>query len=64
MQAVREVSGARTLPIPEPLAVGADYSLTRQDAPDAALRFGTFIMSAEGQKVSSGTGSRRSGHAR
>ena len=48
MQAVREVTGARMVAIPEALAVGADYgSTTLNNAPPAAVRFSTFVMSSE-----------------
>jgi molybdenum ABC transporter molybdate-binding protein len=52
IEAVREVSGARMVAIPETLAVGADYGLAvlNQAAPGAA-RFTAFVMSPEAQAI-------------
>jgi ABC-type molybdate transport system substrate-binding protein len=50
--AAREVEGARTLAIGEPLAVGADYGLTTmKDAAPAATRFVEFVLSEKGQAI-------------
>lgn len=52
MQAVREVAGSRMVAVPEALAVGADYGLTTlNSAPPGAVRFATFVMSAEAQSI-------------
>ena len=52
MQAVREVTGAQIVAVPEALAVGADYGLTTMNnAPAAALRFANFVMSAEAKNL-------------
>lgn len=51
-QAVREVTGARRIDLPEPLAVGANYGLTvLRGAGDAAERFAAFVLSPDGRKV-------------
>ncbi len=52
MQAVREVSGARMIAIPETLAVGADYGLTTMaGASKVARGFAEFIMSPPAQAI-------------
>jgi ABC-type molybdate transport system substrate-binding protein len=50
--AIREVEGARMIPIGEPLAVGADYGLTTtKDAAPAATRFVEYVLSDQGQAI-------------
>ena len=50
--AQRENPALEIVPLPDPLAVGADYGLTvMNDAPAAAYRFALFILSTEGQRI-------------
>jgi len=50
--AAREVSGARVVPVPAPLAVGASYALVvLNDAHPAARSFALYVMSIPGQAV-------------
>jgi len=50
--AQRENPGQQIVPLPDALAVGADYGLTvMNDASAAAHRFALFILSTEGQRV-------------
>lgn len=50
--AQREVPDLRIVPVPEAIAVGADYGLiVLEDAPDAAWRLAFHILSPEGQAV-------------
>jgi len=52
MQAVREATGARSVPIPESIAVGADYGLaTMNGASPAAVRFAAFVVSTPAQAI-------------
>ena len=52
IQVTREVAGARMLALPEPLAVGASYSLTViRPARLEAARFALFVMSTRGQEI-------------
>jgi len=50
--AAAEVAGLKTVPLPEELAVGADYGLIvlRGDSPEA-WRLATFILAPDGQAV-------------
>jgi molybdate transport system substrate-binding protein len=52
-QAAREVPGLEVVPLPPPLAVGADYGLTVLTGARAerAGRLGSFILSPEGQAI-------------
>jgi molybdate transport system substrate-binding protein len=55
--AQKEDSRQRIVPLPEKLAVGADYGLTViNGGPPAAQRFADFILSSEGQKLLTGHG--------
>ena len=50
--AQRENPALEIVPLPDPLAVGADYGLTvMNDAPAVAYRFALFILSTEGQRI-------------
>jgi molybdate transport system substrate-binding protein len=50
--AARENPGQQAVPLPDALAVGADYGLTvMNEASPAAYRFAMFILSAEGQGI-------------
>jgi molybdate transport system substrate-binding protein len=51
--ATRERPGLQTLPLPPPLAVGADYGLTVLAAaqPERAMKLAMFILSPEGQSI-------------
>lgn len=52
MIASREVPGARTLSLPQPLAVGASYALVViADAKPAAQRFALYVLSVPGQVI-------------
>jgi molybdate transport system substrate-binding protein len=52
-QAVREMPSLQVVPLPGPLAVGADYGLTVLTGarPERAVRLMSFILSPEGQGV-------------
>lgn len=51
-EAMREVAGARSITIPEPLAVGATYALTVvEGARHGAETLALFILSARGQEI-------------
>jgi ABC-type molybdate transport system substrate-binding protein len=52
-QAVRELPSLRVVPLPAPLAVGADYGVTVLTAAHAerAGRLVSFILSPEGQAI-------------
>lgn len=52
-QAVREAPALRVVPLPAPLAVGADYGLTVLAGADAARagRLVSFILSPDGQAI-------------
>jgi ABC-type molybdate transport system substrate-binding protein len=50
--ALKEHPGQTSVPLPEELAVGADYGLTVVNgAPDAAQKFAAFIVSSKGQAI-------------
>jgi len=50
--AVKENPGQQIVPLPDALAVGADYGLTvMNEASPAAYRFAMFILSTEGQGI-------------
>ncbi len=50
--AMREVSDARMLAIPDALAVGASYALVvMNDAPPSAQRFALYVLSVPGQTI-------------
>jgi ABC-type molybdate transport system substrate-binding protein len=53
VQAVREMPSLQLVPLPAPLAVGADYGLTVLTGarPERALRLMAFILSPAGQAV-------------
>lgn len=52
MAAQKENPGLQIVPLPDALAVGADYGLTvMNDASPAAHRFALFILSGDGQKI-------------
>jgi molybdate transport system substrate-binding protein len=52
VQAVREVPGARTIAVPDALAVGADYGLTAVGSvAPAASRFVAFVLSPPAQSI-------------
>ena len=52
MQAVLEVPGARTISVPEILAVGADYGLTTMTGALAPAReFASFVLSSTAQNI-------------
>jgi ABC-type molybdate transport system substrate-binding protein len=51
MAAAAELPGARPVPLPEALAVGADYGLVVLGDRPAAARLGLFILSPEGQRI-------------
>jgi ABC-type molybdate transport system substrate-binding protein len=52
LAAARENPGQRVIPLPDNLAVGADYGLTVMNAAaPAAWRFAMFILSGDGQRV-------------
>jgi ABC-type molybdate transport system substrate-binding protein len=52
LQVTRDVTGARMLALPEPLAVGASYALTVVNpARLPAARFALFVMSTQGQEI-------------
>jgi len=51
-EARQEVPSLRSVPVPDALAVGADYGLTvMTGAEAAAAQFAQFILSAEGQAI-------------
>ena len=51
-QAVREVPGLESIPLPAALRVGADYGLTvLAGAPESAYRFALFVLSPAGQGI-------------
>jgi ABC-type molybdate transport system substrate-binding protein len=51
-QAAREVTAARVVEIPEPLAVGASYALTVVDpSRPGAERFALYVLSIPGQEI-------------
>jgi ABC-type molybdate transport system substrate-binding protein len=50
--AQKQNQGQQVVPLPDPLAVGADYGLTvMRDASPNAYRFAMYILSPEGQRV-------------
>jgi len=52
MAAQREDAGQQVVPLPDSLAVAADYGMTvMADAPSGAYRFAMFILSAAGQRI-------------
>jgi molybdate transport system substrate-binding protein len=52
LDAQKENPGQQILPLPEALAVGADYGLTvTTGASTAAYQFALFMLSAEGQRI-------------
>ena len=52
VEARKENAGFQVVPLPDALAVAADYGLTvLAGAPPAAYQFAMFILSAEGQRV-------------
>jgi len=52
LAAQKENPGQQIVPLPDALAVGADYGLTvMNDASPAADKFALFILSVEGQKI-------------
>ena len=60
--AQRENPALEIVPLPDPLAVGADYGLTvMNDAPAAAYRFALFILSTKDSAFSRRMGLRRRG---
>ena len=51
-EAIREVAGARSISIPDPLAVGASYALTVVNgARPGAERLALFVLSVRGQGI-------------
>ena len=51
-QTAREVTSARVVAVPEPLAVGATYALTVIEPPrPGAERFALFVLSIRGQEI-------------
>jgi ABC-type molybdate transport system substrate-binding protein len=52
MEATRAIAGARTLALPDRLAVGANYALAViRPARLAAARFALFVVSLQGQEI-------------